>query len=90
MATQSDHFAKIEAQLASLLSAQKATSAKLDAAVSDVAAMRDDVNKTKDIVEAWNAMKTGGRFLKWLGGVVAALTAIVAAAKLGAAQFMGR
>ncbi len=46
-----------------------------------------DIAKTREIVEAWGAVKTMGKFLKWFSGLLAALVAIFAAFKvaLGAA-----
>ena len=32
-----------------------------------------EVEKTKDIVEAWQTVKNAGRFTKWAAGIVAAL-----------------
>ena len=49
--------------------------------------MQVDIAKTREIVEAWVAVKTMGKFLKWFSGLLAALVAIFAAFKvaLGAA-----
>jgi len=45
--------------------------------------------RTIGVVEAWDAVKTGGAFLKWLGGIVAAIGAMWVAAKTGF-QFWGK
>lgn len=34
-----------------------------------------DVQSTKDIVEAWGAVKTAGKFAKWLGSIATGLVA---------------
>ena len=41
----------------------------------DVATMKSDVAETKEIVEAWGAVKLMGKFIKWASGI---LTSIVA------------
>lgn len=49
---------------------------------SDLAAVKEDAAKTKEIVEAWAAVKTMGKFLKWASGIIAAVTAIGVAIKV--------
>lgn len=44
----------------------------------DLATAKADIAETKEIVEAWMAVKTFGRFLKWLPGVLAGILALVA------------
>ncbi|WP_404480049.1 hypothetical protein [Novosphingobium sp. BL-52-GroH] len=48
------------------------------------------VSETKDIVEAWGAVKTLGKFIKWLGALVAAVTAVAIGVKLGVQHLFGR
>jgi hypothetical protein len=43
--------------------------------------MQADIAATKDIVEAWSAFKTFGKFIKWLSGLVVACGALWAAIK---------
>lgn len=43
--------------------------------------MQKDISATKEIVEAWGAIKTFGKFFKWVGGVVAGLLAFILIAK---------
>ena len=43
------------------------------AAVSGVPEMQADVAATREIVEAWNTAKNLGRFLKWIGPILAAI-----------------
>ena len=59
-------------------------------AVAEIPAMREDIAATKDIVEAWQAAKTAGKFIKWTGGISAAIAAFVLLAKTGAATFLAR
>lgn len=58
---------------------------KLDKLIASVDALKTDVAETKEIVEAWSAVKTWGRFIKWTGGIVAAFVAIGVAVKVGVA-----
>jgi len=50
--------------------------------------MQADIAATKEIVEAWGAVKTVGKFVKWFAGVIAAMTAIIVAAKVGATHLL--
>lgn len=58
---------------------------KLDTLIASVEALQKDVAETKEIVEAWSAVKTIGKFVKWAGGILAACVAIGVAVKLGVA-----
>lgn len=52
----------------------------------DIASAKTDITETRELVEAWAAVKTFGRFFKWASGVLAgvlAVTAIVRAAARG-------
>lgn len=49
-------------------------------------AMRADIMQTRDIVEAWVAVKLMGKFVKWAAGIIAALVAIAVAVKAGIAH----
>lgn len=53
---------------------QDAMAAKVDRAL-------EDVEKTKDIVQAWNTAKSMGKFTKWLAGIVIAVGGAVSVAK---------
>lgn len=87
-------LAAMTATVGAMARQMKAFERRVEKKVDDVAAkvetVSEDVGKTKDIVEAWNAVKTGGKFLKWLGGIVAAVTAIIIAVKAGAAHLWGK
>ena len=65
---------------------------KLDTLIASMAALKQDVDElktdvaeTKEIVEAWSAVKTIGKFVKWTGGILAAVIAIGVAVKVGVA-----
>lgn len=50
--------------------------------------MQKDITATKEIVDAWGAVKTGGKFIKWLAGVIAAIGIIIAATKVAAGRWL--
>lgn len=50
----------------------------------------EKVDKMSDIVAAWDAVKTGGKFLKWFGGIMAAIGAIIVATKAGITSLTGK
>ena len=52
---------------------------------SEIAELKESVDETREIVKAWEAVKTGGKFVKWLGALAAAIAAIVVAIKGGIA-----
>jgi hypothetical protein len=41
------------------------------------------VEKTAGVVEAWDTMKSGGKFVKWMAGVVASIGVLIAVVKVG-------
>lgn len=77
-------FAAIEDKLDRLIEAVSS----IPAIQADLAAVKKDAAETKEIVEAWAAVKTMGKFLKWASGVIAALAAIGAAIKVSAIHFL--
>jgi len=68
----------LETQVKDLIKAVEA----LNDSVGD---MKAGVDETRDIVKAWEAVKTGGKFVKWLGALAAAVAAIVVTIKGGIA-----
>lgn len=48
-----------------------------------------DAAVTKEIVEAWSAAKTAGKFIRWIGPTLAGLLAIGAMVKTGIATALG-
>lgn len=79
-----ERFAAIEDKLDRLIEAVSS----IPAIQADLAAVKKDAAETKEIVEAWSAVKTMGKFLKWASGIVAALAAIGAAIKVSAIHFI--
>lgn len=95
--TQNSDGAALVLQLAELKSTIKdigsdvhRTAQQVDQLANQVKAMSGEVNKTKAIVEAWDAVKTGSKFIKWFAGVVAAVSAIIIATKTGISTIWGR
>lgn len=62
----------------------------IEALSKDMHEAKQASEKTKELVEAWTAIKTGGKFLRWIAGVIASIIAIWAAAKLGFTNWMGK
>lgn len=54
------------------------------ALADEVKALAATVAETKEIVETWNAVKTGGKALTWLAKTLAAVFALWAVFKVGA------
>lgn len=79
-----ERFSAIEDKLDRLIEAVSS----IPAIQADLAAVKKDAAETKEIVEAWSAVKTMGKFLKWASGVVAALATIGAAIKVSAIHFV--
>lgn len=79
-----ERFRTIEGKLDRLLDAV----ACIPDMQSDLADVKEDAAKTKEIVEAWSAVKTMGKFLKWSAGIIGAVSAIIVALKISAAHFL--
>ena len=65
---------------------------RIEEAVKPIPQMQADIRDTKEIVEAWTAVKTMGKFLKWFSGILAAagikwFSGILAAAGIIFASF---
>lgn len=59
---------------------------KLDAvleAVKPIPQMQADIAETRELVEAWGAIKTVGRFVKWASGLLGGFAVVWAAIKVG-------
>lgn len=54
----------------------KQTLDQIAEAVKPIPQMQADIAATKEIVEAWGAIKTFGKFIKWSAGIVVGLAAI--------------
>ena len=86
-----DDMADANRAAAEKMEAMAAAIAKISEAVApihdikhDVEKMKSDVAETKEIVEAWSAVKTMGKFLKWASGLIAAATVVYVAFKAAA------
>jgi len=65
-------FVSIEKQLADIAEA-----------VKPIPQMQADIAETRELVEAWGAVKLAGRFVKWASGLAGGLAVIWAAIKVG-------
>lgn len=70
-----ERFRTIEGKLDQLLKVVEC----IPAIQSDLADVKEDAAKTKEIVEAWSTVKNMGRFIKWTGVIATALTATLGA-----------
>ena len=66
------------------------------AALTDLPKMKEDIEAAqkdsatvKDLVEAWSAVKTGGKFVKWVGPIIGGFFAGWAAIKFQIASMLG-
>ena len=59
---------------------------KIEEAVEPIPGIKEDVGKTKEIVEAWAAVKTVGRFMKWAASIIAAAGVLIVCARHAAAH----
>lgn len=73
-----------------MLAAMATMTDELREVKTEVSTLRSTVAETKDIVEAWGAVKTMGKFIKWLGALVAAVTAVAIGVKLGVQHMFGK
>lgn len=84
-------FDRIESEIAALVEgqseakSQRTTNAAvlqdISAALSVLPEMQADIASTKEIVEAWGAVKIAGKFIKWSSGIIAAIAIILVAGK---------
>lgn len=76
------HFAEIREDIAKVLKALD----PIPQMEQDIAQAKKDSELTKELVEAWNAVKTGGKFVRWLVPIVGGAGAMWASVKLGFAR----
>lgn len=79
----SKNFEDIREQLEKVLTALE----PLPQMKADIAIAKKDAETVKDLVEAWNAVKTGGKFIKWIAPIIGGLIGGWAALKSGIAGF---
>ena len=53
-----------------------------------VETLTEQVAQTREMVEAWQAVKTGGRAITWLAKVMAGIVAVIAVIKVSAAALV--
>lgn len=78
----SRHFAEIRGDIAKVLKALE----PLPQMKRDIAKAKKDSESTKELIEAWNAVKTGGKFIRWIVPIVGGAGAMWTAFKLGIAR----
>ncbi|MBD3744575.1 MAG: hypothetical protein IE932_00005 [Sphingopyxis terrae] len=86
LAEGSRQFENIHAQLGEVIAALRT----LPEMKADIEATKADSASVKEIVEAWNAVKTGGKFVKWVAPIIGGIVGAWAALKLGINHFIGR
>lgn len=75
-------------QMQKLLSAVAALTDEVQSLKATVTTLTTSVNETKDIVQAWEAVKVGGKFIKWLGSIATALAALWLIMKVGISHYL--
>lgn len=50
--------------------------------------MQKDISATKEIVEAWNAIKVGGKFIRWIAPIAAPILAFWIWMKTGISRWL--
>jgi hypothetical protein len=81
----SKRFDHIDEQLQTIMSALSA----LPQMKEDIEQAKKDSETVKDLVEAWSAVKTGGKFVKWFGPIIGGFFAGWAAIKFQIASMLG-
>jgi len=81
----SDRFTILEDHVSQILAALSV----LPKMQQDIEEAKKDSKTVKEIVEAWNAVKVGGKFVKWVGPIVGAFFAGWATIKFEVASMLG-
>lgn len=77
-----------QAQMNKLLEAVAALTDEMQAVKREIHDVKTSVNESKEILEAWEAVKLGGRFVKWLAGLGSGIAGLWILAKaLGSSFF---
>lgn len=63
---------------------------KLGTMEASITQVEHDVSKTKEIVEAWSAVKTVGKFVKWVASLGTGVVAIYMLLKTGIVHSLGK
>lgn len=80
----SRQFQEIREQLGEVLKALE----PIPQMKADIEKAMEDSEAVKDIVQTWNALKTGGKFVKWVAPVIGSVAGAWAAIKLGIARIL--
>lgn len=81
-AESSKHFAEIRSDIAKVLKALE----PLPQMKRDIATAKKNGASTKELVEAWNAVKTGGKFVRWIAPLAGAVGGAWVFVKTGIAR----
>lgn len=76
-------------QMQKLLEAVATMTDKMTEMSHQLEELQKKVDETRDIVQAWEAVKVGGKFVKWMGGMATALAAMWLLMKVGLAHIVG-
>lgn len=60
---------------------------RIETLTEQVKEMRGEIAETREIIQAWQAVKTGGVFITWIAKVVTGIVALVAVFKFGLSDF---
>ncbi len=77
-----------DSPIGKLLTATAALTDEVQALKIEVGSLRESIDETKEIVGAWEAVKVGGKFIKWLGGIATAIAALWFITRTGLAHFV--
>ncbi len=78
-----------QTQMQRLLSAVATMTDEVQGLKREVVDLTTSVNETKEIVKAWEAVKLGGKFIKWLGGLASFFAGVWLLMKIGVSQLIG-
>lgn len=86
----SDRMDKFDGKLDEILKAFGEMRDSVSEVKQSLVQVEKDVSETKDLVEAWGAVKTAGKFIKWLGSIATGLVAFYLLAKAGLQHMVGK
>ena len=70
-------------QMQTLLSAVATMTDKMTEMSHKLDGLEKKVEETRELVGAWQAVKVGGKFVKWFGGLVTTIAAVWLLMKVG-------
>ena len=89
LASGQQRFAHVEEVLAKVEAALDQVIRGQDEFRNTIKPISEDIADIKDMVGAWKAVGSAGRFAKWLGGITTGLVALWIVAKAGAKALVG-